>query len=332
MATTGTKFTVGLFLILGTILAVTMVIWVGMSSSLRGGEHFALYFDESVQGLDKDSHVKYRGVAIGRVDEIQVAPDGELIEVIITVGKTMKFKNLVAQLKGVGITGIMFIELNQIPKGGAVKPLHLTFSSPYPVIPSKPSDIQQIFRELESVFERISTIDFKGISDGVKNDLDVIDQAVADANIKEISSRFVAALNKANTILEPDKWLRILETVNKTGEDIDQRVIQSKGVIQNIDHVVERMEKILAQNQKTLHLAIEDLRLTLHESSALVSSTDIRLAELHRHLLASSQNLEKATENLNTLLETLSQDPGQAILGEPPPARTVAPDTRRNKE
>jgi len=46
---------------------------------------YATYFDESVQGLQVDSAIKYRGVEIGKVQSIGVAPDYRLIEVIMKI-------------------------------------------------------------------------------------------------------------------------------------------------------------------------------------------------------------------------------------------------------
>ena len=111
MASQRTKYTVGLFLIFGIGIALLAFIWLGMSRFLQKGHYYATYFNESVQGLDKDAPVKYRGVSIGRVDSIEVAPDARLIEVILKIETGQKLDNdIVAQLSPVGITGGMIIE------------------------------------------------------------------------------------------------------------------------------------------------------------------------------------------------------------------------------
>ena len=79
MPSVRTKFSVGLFVIIGMSLVVIFVLWLGMSEIFKEGRKYVAYFDESVQGLNKDAAVKYRGVNIGRVDQIGVAPDGRLI-------------------------------------------------------------------------------------------------------------------------------------------------------------------------------------------------------------------------------------------------------------
>jgi phospholipid/cholesterol/gamma-HCH transport system substrate-binding protein len=115
MASPKTKLAVGLFVACGLACAVLAVIWLGMSRFLEKGQFYVTYFDESIQGLVVDSPVKYRGVFIGRVESISVAPDSELIKVILKIesGQTLD-SNIVAQLKSVGITGSMFVELDRL--------------------------------------------------------------------------------------------------------------------------------------------------------------------------------------------------------------------------
>ena len=57
-------------------VVVVFILWLGMVQYFQEGRKYVAFFDESVQGLQKDSAVKYRGVDIGRVEDIRVAPDG----------------------------------------------------------------------------------------------------------------------------------------------------------------------------------------------------------------------------------------------------------------
>ena len=114
MASQQTKFAVGLFLACGMAISVVGFVWLGMSRYFEKGNYYATYFDESVQGLEVDAPVKYRGVSIGRVASVRVAPDAKLIQVVMKIesGQTLG-RGIVAQLKVVGITGTMFLELDQ---------------------------------------------------------------------------------------------------------------------------------------------------------------------------------------------------------------------------
>ena len=112
------KFLIGLFVIIGTLIAAVIIIWVGAADIFMKGSTYVTYFDESVQGLQADSAVKYRGVEIGKVKSIKVAPDYRLIEVIMKIDISGDLQNQTdALLRTAGITGIVFIELDQIKPG-----------------------------------------------------------------------------------------------------------------------------------------------------------------------------------------------------------------------
>ena len=91
MARKTSKFMVGLFTTLGVVIGVMAIIWVGASKYFEKGARYVTYFDESVQGLQKDSAVKYRGVEVGRVETIRVAPDNKLIGVVMKVNLEGRF-------------------------------------------------------------------------------------------------------------------------------------------------------------------------------------------------------------------------------------------------
>ncbi len=58
MASVKTKFSVGLFVILGISAVFVFIVWLGMYEFFREGRRYVVFFDESVQGLNKDSAVK----------------------------------------------------------------------------------------------------------------------------------------------------------------------------------------------------------------------------------------------------------------------------------
>ena len=144
MSTKSSKFLIGLFVIVGLLILAATIIWVGASRVLMKGSLYAAYFDESVQGLQVDSAIKYRGVEIGKVQSIDVAPDYRLVEVIMKIDLEGDLQHhTIASLKTAGITGIVFIELDRIQDDELSNSPKLTFKSDYPVIPSRRSEISR---------------------------------------------------------------------------------------------------------------------------------------------------------------------------------------------
>ena len=135
-----------------------------MSRFLEKGQFYATYFDESIQGLVVDSPVKYRGVFIGRVESISVAPDSQLIKVVLKIesGQTLD-SNIVAQLKSVGITGSMFVELDRREEGEPDQSPTLSFPSEYPIVASKPSEISELLNSISQALNQIKALDLIGM-------------------------------------------------------------------------------------------------------------------------------------------------------------------------
>ncbi|MBF0119249.1 MAG: MCE family protein [Desulfobacterales bacterium] len=332
MASLKTKFNVGLFLLLGLILACVAIIWLGMSHYFEEGKNYVSYFDESVQGLDKDSSVKYRGVAIGRVEKISVAPDGNLIEVVMKVNPNLKIEEeiLVAQLKSIGITGIMFIELDQMGKEEIEHSPKIKFEAKYPVIPTKPSDMKKIMQGLDNVYNHIISLDFEGISNKMKATLDTINNAVIDFHFKDISNDFRNVLSNANNVMTPKKWNNLIDSIGKTSDSYRLLANNASNTLSNADETIKRVEGIVSDNKKTLsevflelNNSMKNANLMITNLTKVINNTDSKLFNIERHVLVTLQNIESATEHLNRLIEITSEQPSQLLFGEPPKQRDI---------
>jgi phospholipid/cholesterol/gamma-HCH transport system substrate-binding protein len=254
--------------------------------------------------------VKYRGVPIGRVERINVAPDSKLIQVVLKIEGVEKLESdMLAQLKSVGITGSMFVEIDRKREGEPDLSPQLSFPTEYPVVSSKPSEISQILRGIDDVLKKIKSVDLEGISDRVKLNLDELKQAIADADIKGISDRVQLSL-----------------------EDLRQAIADAnvKKVSKCLTDLLERADRILIKNEKTIHKDLVELSKTLENASAffgkgssLVVKVDDSYSYIERQLLIIAQNLEKASENLDRLTELLADQPSQLIFGEPPKPRKL---------
>ncbi|MCP4666922.1 MAG: MCE family protein [Deltaproteobacteria bacterium] len=303
MASQKTKFAVGLFVTVGIGIAIVAVIWLGMSSTFQKGRFYAAYFDESVQGLDKDSPLKYRGVSIGRVERIGVASDSRLIEVILKVETGQPLEgDIVAQLKIVGITGSMFIELDRKKEGEPDRSPSLTFPSEYPIVASKPSDISELLRGFDDIFNQIKALDLKGISDRIKLTLENVNQKVEDADLKSVS------------------------------ENLNALLLETGRMISRAGEAISRVERLVADNERGILAAVKDFSEAMKnadaffaEGASLIGETDDSISHLKRHLLVVGQNLERASASLSRLIDLVSDHPSQLLLGEPPAPRKVEP-------
>lgn len=324
MATQKTKFAVGLFVAIGFTLAILVFIWLGMSRFLQKGRFYVTYFDESVQGLDVDSPVKYRGVFIGRVDSIGVAPDSKLIKVILKIETGQKLdQNIVAQLKSVGITGRMFVELDQKKAGEPDQSPPLSFPSEYPIIASKPSEISGLIGGFDQILDQIKALDLEQISVKIQATLDNINQTVDDANVERISQTINSSFEKMEQILEDERWDKVLASAENAGQSLNSLLDKADLTLARVQGIVVSKEETIRTGLDNFSRAMENANTLMNKSTALVSGADGSISELMQYLVVAAQNLEMASQNLNQLMELLADHPSQLLFGQPPRPRNA---------
>jgi phospholipid/cholesterol/gamma-HCH transport system substrate-binding protein len=332
MASIKTKFVVGLFVTAGLTFAAAAVVWLGMSHYLEKGQYYAAYFDESVQGLDRDSPVKYRGVSIGRVYSVTVAPDVRLIEVILKIEPVLENPELlVATLKSVGITGIMYVELDRRESGDKIQLPNFTFTPDYPVIATQPSDIQKLFASVETAVSQFGKLNIGNISTKIEETLDEINGTLKTLSLGPLSNSLNASAERLQHILDEKKWDRLIKSLTVAGDSVnafgkngsntfaklDQALVKSGPVLQNtlskVDTALVEVGNLLGR----LNTAASHADGLLQTGQNFIHRTDDRLEDLERSLNVSLGNLESATQTLNQILDTIAGQPSQIIFGAP---------------
>jgi len=320
MASKSAKFSVGLFVIAGLIIIVSMILYFGLSDFLKEGKIYAAYFDESVQGLDKDSPVKYRGVSVGRVESIQVAPDNTLIEVLMKTDQDLQLnKNIVAQLKSVGITGIMFVELDTKTSEERDSSPGLSFKPNHPVVATKPSDLKRTFDTLENILVQLNSLDVKGISDRAKSTLDAINTSMNDLQMKQISDNIQSTLKKLEQILSPDQWQALMETTKSSGKSLEVLINSMNDTVHRLDRIAMDNEDEISRALKNFAASMEKANLFLSNGADLMDNTDETLQLIQRQITVTLQNLEQASRNLNRTMEQVADQPSSLIFSKPLP-------------
>ena len=343
MASIKTKFAVGLFVIIGFVLIVVAVVWLGMTSTFESGQNYVAYFDESVQGLDKDSPVKYRGVTVGRVVRIEVAPDATLIQTTLKIESGIQLReDVAAQLKSVGITGIMYLELDQLPPGAPGQSPRLTFPSKYPVIRTRPSEIKMFMASVNEILEQLKSLDLDGISRRTIATLERIDHTLEAAQVEDMSREIRAAVDNLTRILDADRWDGILDSVDAlTAQGVESASRFNRLLTDNesklaaaADHLSAAMEKTdrligdaaeegdMAHLVARLHDTVAQAEGMFSEGASLVGQTRSTLGMFQRSLLTSLRQLERATANLNQSIERIADQPSRLFFDRPPPPRT----------
>jgi len=289
------SFLLGLFVTGGLLIFAAILVWIGASQYFEGGKRYISYFNESVQGLQKDSEVKFRGVKVGRVENITIAPDNLHVGVIMVIDLDFDPTiGYVAQLQLTGITGVVFVNLVPQDPEKPYTPPQITFVSPYPVIPSQPSEMKRILTGIDEVIANLKQLDAKGISEeakvtfkemkkffgGEKTKRIIAELEVSSANLKKISTRIDQDISKG----EIGKFLR-----------------EARETFQGTRVLVASAKKDLEAMR--LPETVGKSRLTLDQINVLTAK------------------LGQASETLDLLVERLYLRPPDLFFGKPPKKR-----------
>jgi phospholipid/cholesterol/gamma-HCH transport system substrate-binding protein len=295
----------GLFVTIGIVLGVAAIIWVGASKYFEKGDRYVTFFNESVQGLQQDSAVKYRGVDVGRVEGIRVAPDNRLIEVVMKIRLREEVeKNNVASLRAVGITGIVFIELDRRdPEEPDLSP-RIDFASEYPIIPSRPSQLRQIFSGIDEIVEKIKQVDLEGLSKSITHSAKAAEELLAGPRTQKVLA------NLESISVNLDQTMARVEKITAEG---------------NLEGIVGETRAALVEARSLIAVTRDELKAlrlaeTAEKTNRLVDSLSRTSRTTARDLQVMSDNMKRSSETLERLVERLESNPSDLLFSKPPPA------------
>ncbi len=300
------KFLIGLFVSAGFLLGAIAVIWLGSTRYFKKSYVYVTYFDESVQGLQVDSAVRYRGVDVGRVKQIKVAPDDRLIEVLMNIYKKEVIRtDTMARLALAGLSGSAFINLAP----GTPEELKLsprpTFPLRYPLIPSRPSEIREIESGAGAFMEKLAQLDLKGVSDQLKMTAQSMQRFLTDRRMNAVMANLESTTAKLNVTIGK------VEKILAEGK-IEGILTQTRDTLVEAHALIDRVQNEL-QNMK--------LTETAGKANRLVGDLDKRTRAIADQMQTTSQNLQQASETLDRLLKRLYSSPSDIIWSKPPPVR-----------
>ena len=331
MASRKTKFTTGLFVLSGLLIAAIIIIWAGASDIFLKGSLYNVYFNESVQGLQVDSAVKYRGVEIGKVESIKVAPDNTLIEVVMKIELSEDLeKNAYAQLKTAGITGIVFIELDRISRDIALDFREVPFRADHPVIPSRRSETSRFLTDANNIIQNIKAIDFKGISEQLKASAKAVETLVADKRFQTILTHLEnTSVNLESASANLDKSVSEIKgradalAIEGVVTNISDTLSEARGLVQSAKREVEamRLPQRAAKAGEVLDGLARETAKASDRAQEVMDALDRRVKAIAAELQDTSENLRVTSENLEALSESLKDNPSELIYSRPAPPK-----------
>lgn len=248
-------FKLGLFVTVVTLIALLSAAALGARASMPDTVTYHTYFNESVQGLDLGAPVKYRGVNIGVVDRIDIAPDKRHVDV------AMKFEvedlehlgltpfvaadeseplearsQLRAQLGSQGITGVKFVLIDFFnPKSN---PLPVLSFEPEPnYIPAAASLLKNLEDTVVKAADKFPEIAdrLSSVSARVDSVLGVLDEKDVPEEIAATIKNLNGAITDARAIIRDADKAKIPDRAAKAMDNLDAALTRLNQVLARLD-------------------------------------------------------------------------------------------------
>ncbi|MGH8713287.1 MAG: MlaD family protein [Casimicrobiaceae bacterium] len=347
-------FKIGLFVIGATIALVVLLLVLGSGQWFQSKVTMETYLNESVQGLEVGSKVRYRGVVVGEVRRIgftynvyeqdqpmpvrlrYVMVEATILPRLIggraggdiTRPDTAKVeidRGLRVRLAPQGITGTNYLEIDYVdPRSNPELPITWKPNNLY--IPSAQSTVTAFVSAASDIMGRLQKLDLEGTLVNLNkllvttnSRIDAIDTAKLSQSTAQVLAKIDAKLDQLPLDKISGQSVALLSELRTTNQRLaavlDDPAL--KRLPADADAAVVQLKKTL--DDPNLAKSLAHLQSTLSRLDRLTGSSE---PDLRKTL----DNLRQITENLRDLSENAKRYPSQLFLGAPPPpAKGIQP-------
>jgi paraquat-inducible protein B len=331
-------FRLGLFILGALAITAIFVVAFGANRLLQPRVTIETYFDESVQGIDVGTALRYRGVQVGQVSRIgftytdyeldKPAPQRRqyvLVEAHVRpeelTGRSGRIdrallqswieRGLRVQMVAQGVTGLYYLELDYVDPQRS-RPLPFDWQPNDVYIPSVPSTLTTFVSGAENLMRKLDRANLDEVVVNLNKLLLTLDVTLRNIQSDRLGETSVQLLNdvresnqRLQTILGNPAWKSLPGDAAAT----------------------MRSARALLENEQ-LPVALSRLTQTLETLDRAATRMDRMLAAPERNLPVILENLRQTTDNLRDVTDTLRRSPS-SVLFSTPPAPLPRPTTTR---
>ena len=346
-------FKLGLFVIGAIAAGVVVLTIIGTGRFLQKRITIETYFNESVQGLDIGSKMKYRGVEVGQVTRItftyvkyeQDRPMGDrkryvLVEAQIQPrlvgGKAANDiaspestameveKGLRIRLAPQGITGTSYLEVDYVdPAQNPQLPIDWTPDNIY--IPSAPSTVLQLVNSASEIMERLHKIDVEAVVTNLNKLLSTANDRIAALDTRALQQQTVKTLAKIDATLNDiaakkisDEAVALIAELRQSNAELKSTLGSPafKKLPESADAALQEVRKVVGDPR--IGSSVAHMERTLTRLDRIFGGGEADLT-------TTIENLRQISDNLRDLTEDAKRYPSGVIFGAPPRPLERAP-------
>jgi paraquat-inducible protein B len=322
---------IGAFVLGAAVIAVGAVVFFGSANLFAKKQDFVTYFNQSVNGLGIGSNVKYKGVTVGKVTQLQLRFQGKDEPPVVRVQyeiNTDNLRNKFGLTLPIGspefhkravqngfrakldfeslISGQLFIALD-FYKGALPAVLHPQQDNILE-IPPLPSDIDAILANLTKAVGNLGTVDFSGLAKDIQEALRTVTNGINALDLQKLGNSVDNAADSISSLANGEQVKSALSSVRQSFDELTTTLKNLDPAVKDLRPTLDAAKSALANLQKsTAELAIllrpdSSLRYQLDNSLSQISAAAASIQELsdfiHRHpnSLIFGRKPDRATE------------------------------------
>lgn len=336
----------GLFVVVGTVAFLSTFTWLGAQRMNRDTVETVTYFDESVQGLDVGSAVKFRGVPIGTVEHITVAPDRRHLKVVARIyvdvlenlglsavssilsGRTLTLPpELRMSIASAGITGLKFLQVDFVdPAEHRASPLPFAPEDNY--IAAIPSTLKSIEEPFMAGVQRLPGIldDLQLLVQRIHIGLDELEPGTVSKQLQGVLTTATSELYRLDAGGLSARLNETLAEASATFACAGQLLTELQredGTLDSLVGEARNLTRGMASELAAARIAetTSEVRDAAHSLSSAADSVELLAKDLNvltQDLQGSFTELRATLRSVRRLAEVLEKDPSSLVYGRTP--------------
>jgi len=316
MVSRSQKIRLGIFLSVAIFLLLVSIALISGNQLLKKkATYYIRYQDISLTGLELGSAVKYRGIRIGRIEDIYIdEKDITSIIVEITVDPKVPIKDdTEAIITLIGITGLKMIELQGGTNESAKLQPESYIKAGFSIVETITGKAEVITQKLEMILNNLATFTEPGRRDQffrlVDNTSETLHgfRTLLDTNQTHLNNTI---RNLANFTSQLDTFM---VNSNLTLNDI-RKVTQSN----KLTNTVGNLEKISTDlAEANLGEVINKMAVAIDQTNRTFTHLDLTIMKSRHDILSSTELLKESLEYFNEFTRLISENPSLLLRSSP---------------
>lgn len=311
---------VGLFILLLATMWVAASIWLMFGNPTANYQQYVVYMEESVSGLVRDAAVRYRGVDVGKVNDIRLRPGNpEQVMVVLDIRKDAPIRtDTKATLRSQGLTGLYFVEL---VGGSKEAPMLEPGADGKPaVLEAVPSLFMRLDQTVTSLLDNLTRV--SGRVEMLLSDDNMQSLEVTLANVAEVTETVAASRADIDAAITDAR--RSMAEFRRLTSGLADRQEQIQGAIGNFANASENVaefSRALPRLMEEVEAVAAELRAASEKLASVADNTDAALGKINDSTITDINQavyqLRHTLDSLEQLSSKLRSQPSMLIYGEP---------------